>query len=61
MFPQTNTKYAPWTVIDGNSRKAGRIAALIAIADQLEAKVPMVPPEIDPEFEKMARAAFAGR
>jgi polyphosphate kinase 2 (PPK2 family) len=59
MFAKTSTKQAPWTVIDGNSRKAGRIAALTAIADQLEAKVPMVPPPIDPEFEKMARAALA--
>ena len=59
MFAKTSTKQAPWTVIDGNSRKAGRIAALTAIADQLEAKVPMVPPAIDPEFEAMARAALA--
>ncbi|WP_423602841.1 polyphosphate kinase 2 family protein [Sphingomonas sp. MS122] len=59
MFDRTSTRHAPWTAIDGNSRKAGRIAALTAIADQLEAKVPMVPPAIDPEFEKMARAALA--
>lgn len=59
MFAKTSTKEAPWTVIDGNSRKAGRIAALTAIADQLEARVPMTPPPIDPEFEKMARAALA--
>jgi polyphosphate kinase 2 (PPK2 family) len=59
MFAKTSTKHAPWTVIDGNSRKAGRIAALTAIADQLEAKVPMVPPPIDPEFETMARTALA--
>lgn len=60
MFAKTSTKHAPWTVIDGNSRKAGRIAALTAIADQLEAKVPMTPLPIDPEFEKAARAALAG-
>ncbi|WP_343518370.1 polyphosphate kinase [Sphingomonas sp.] len=59
MFARTSTKAAPWTVIDGNSRKAARIAALTAIADQLAAKVPMVPPAIDPEFEKMARRALA--
>lgn len=61
MFERTSTKATPWTVIDGNSRKAGRIAALTAIANQLEAKVPMEPPPIDPEFEKMARAALAGK
>ncbi|HSX57283.1 MAG TPA: polyphosphate kinase, partial [Sphingomonas sp.] len=27
MFAKTSTRHAPWTVIDGNSRKAGRIAA----------------------------------
>lgn len=61
MFERTNSKHAPWIVIDGNSRKAGRIAALTAIADQLETKVPMEPPAIDPEFEKMARSALAGK
>ncbi|MCP3729064.1 polyphosphate kinase [Sphingomonas sp. MG17] len=61
MFAKTSTKQAPWTVIDGNNRKAGRIAALTAIADQLEAKVSMEPPAIDPEFEKMARAALAAK
>lgn len=60
MFDRTSTKHAPWTVIDGNSRKAGRVAALTAIADKLEANVPMTPPPIDPEFEKMARTALAG-
>lgn len=60
MFARTSTAAARWTVIDGNSRKAGRIAALTAIADQLEAGVPMDPPPIDPVFEKKARAALAG-
>ncbi len=60
MFARTSPKHARWTVIDGNHRKSARIAALTAIADQLEAKVPMTPPPIDPAFEKMARAALAG-
>lgn len=55
MFVQTSTKAAPWTVIDGNDKKAARIAALTAIADQLEAHVPMDPPPLDPEVEKVAR------
>lgn len=59
MFAHTSTKTAPWRIIDGNSRKAGRIAALTAIADKLEANVPMDPPALDPDFEKMARAALA--
>ncbi|MBX3593926.1 polyphosphate kinase [Sphingomonas sp.] len=58
MFDRTSTELAPWTVIDGNNRKAGRIAALTAIADRLEAGVSMEPPSLDPDFEKMARAAL---
>ncbi|MEZ0243849.1 MAG: polyphosphate kinase 2 family protein [Sphingomonas sp.] len=55
MFARTSTKAAPWTIIDGNDKKAGRIAALTAIADQLEKQVPMDPPELDPEVEKVAK------
>ena len=43
MFAETDTLAAPWTVIDGNNKKAARIAALTVIADRLEAAVPMVP------------------
>lgn len=53
MFKQTDTRWAPWTVIDGNDKKAARIAALTTIADQLEAKVPMAPPPVDPALEKI--------
>lgn len=55
MFRMTNTRWAPWTVIDGNDKKAARIAALTAIADQLEAKVSMKPPPLDAELERLAR------
>ncbi len=58
MFERTSTKAAPWTVIDGNDKKAGRIAALTAIADALERCVPMDPPALDPEVEKVARKAL---
>lgn len=58
MFAATDTPAAPWTVIDGNNKKAARIAALSAIADRLEAPVPMVPPPLDPELERVARAAL---
>ncbi len=36
MFRETDTKQAPWIVIDGSNKKAARIAALTAIADRLE-------------------------
>lgn len=55
MFRLTHTRWAPWTVIDGNDKKSARIAALTAIADQLEAAVPMTPPPVDPELERLAR------
>ncbi|MBS0503994.1 MAG: polyphosphate kinase [Proteobacteria bacterium] len=55
MFRHTDTRWAPWTVIDGNDKKAARIAALTAIADQLEAKVEMTPPPVDPEMERLVR------
>ncbi|GAA4776138.1 hypothetical protein GCM10023219_24660 [Stakelama sediminis] len=58
MFARTDTDIAPWTVIDGNNKKAARITALTAIAEQLEAQVPMVPPELDPEVERVAKEAL---
>lgn len=57
MFARTSTEAAPWIVIDGNDKKAARIAALTAIADALEARVPMDPPALDPAVEAAARAA----
>jgi len=58
MFAKTSTENAPWIVIDGNDKKAARIAALTAIADALEKQVPMEPPALDPEVEKVARKAL---
>ena len=58
MFERTDTAAAPWTVIDGNNKKAARIAALTAVADRLEAAVDMTPPSLDPAVERMAREAL---
>lgn len=58
MFRRTDTRWAPWHVIDGNDKEAARIAALTIIADRLEAAVPMDPPPLDPELEKVARKAL---
>lgn len=58
MFRRTDTEIARWTIIDGNDKKAARIAALTAIADRLEACVPMDPPKLDPEVERVAREAL---
>ena len=58
MFDHTDTRWAPWLVIDGNDRKAGRIAALIAIAERLESLVPMEMPDPDPAVIELARQAY---
>ena len=44
LFKQTDTRWAPWQVIDGNDEMAGSIAALTAIADQFEKVMPAEPP-----------------
>ncbi|HRE34084.1 MAG: polyphosphate kinase [Sphingopyxis sp. 65-8] len=58
MFAQTDTRWAPWKVIDGNNKKAARIAALSHVAATLEAAVPMTPPDRDPAVVKLAQKAF---
>jgi polyphosphate kinase 2 (PPK2 family) len=45
MFKQTDTRWAPWTGIDGNDEAAAHIAALTVIADALEKAIPMAPPQ----------------
>lgn len=59
MFERTDTRWAPWRVVDGNNKKSARIAALTAVADALEAVCPSKPPEADPEVLAIAHAAFA--
>lgn len=58
MFGLTDTRWAPWKVIDGNNKKAARIAALTYIADRLEKAVPMTPPPIDDGLVALAKQAF---
>lgn len=58
MFAHTDTRWGPWTVIDGNNKKAARIAALTAVAEALEKHVPMKPPQPSPEIGALACEAF---
>ncbi len=58
MFDKTDTKAAPWTVIDGNNKKAARIAVLKAVADQLEPLVDMKPRAADPAVVALAEKAL---
>ena len=52
MFAQTDTRWAPWTVIDGNDKKAARIAALTRVADALAAALPEDPPRPIPGWTR---------
>lgn len=47
LFAHTNTRWAPWTVIDANDEIAGSISALTVIADQMEKVMPAEPPAMD--------------
>ncbi|MFW2830861.1 polyphosphate kinase 2 family protein [Sphingomonas sp. ID0503] len=58
MFERTDTEVAPWTVIDGNNKKAARIAALTHVAERLEAAVDMTPPPIDEAVAELARGVW---
>jgi AMP-polyphosphate phosphotransferase len=53
MFALTDTRWAPWRVIDGNEKKAARIAALTAVAEAMTAALPADPPPIRPEMEQL--------
>jgi polyphosphate kinase 2 (PPK2 family) len=56
MFQHTDTRWAPWTAIDGNDKKAARIAALTRVAEALAASCPAKPPPVSPEMERLAQA-----
>jgi polyphosphate kinase 2 (PPK2 family) len=58
VFGLTDTLPAPWKVIDGNNKKAARIAALAWIVDVLEKDVPMKPPPLDPAVAMIAKDVF---
>ncbi len=55
MFRETDTRWAPWTVIDGNNKKAARIAVLRAVTDALATHVSSQPPKDRPETEQLAQ------
>lgn len=56
MFRETDTRWAPWKIIDANDKKSARIAALSYVADVLERCVSPDPPELDADFVRYARA-----
>lgn len=44
IFDQTNTRWAPWKLIDAANREAAQIAALGHIAEVIEKAIPQQPP-----------------
>lgn len=58
MFGLTDTAEASWEAIDGNNKKAARIAAMTYIAERLEASAPPGFPEVDPEVARLAEAVL---
>jgi polyphosphate kinase 2 (PPK2 family) len=57
MLGNTDTRWAPWRVIDGNDKKAARIAALTHVAEMLAKTVPAEPPKPMEEIDRLARKA----
>lgn len=58
MLAKTDTANAPWSVVDGNNKKAARIAALSHVADRLEDAVDVTPPPRNPVVVALANDAF---
>ncbi len=61
MLDLTDTRWAPWTVIDGNDKKAARIAALTRVAEALSQALSAAPPPIRPEMEQLAQQVLQRR
>jgi polyphosphate kinase 2 (PPK2 family) len=61
MLEATDTRWAPWRVIDGNDKKAARIAALSRVAEELSAALPAEPPPLRPEMEQLAQSLLRKR
>lgn len=57
MIDRTDTRWAPWRVIDAGQKKQARLVALGYVADMLEKAVSMLPPEPDPAVMTAAREA----
>ena len=45
VLAQTDTRWAPWSMIDANDGAAAQVAGLTAIADALDKALPLAPPE----------------
>jgi polyphosphate kinase 2 (PPK2 family) len=58
MFSRTHTDVAPWTIVNGNKKKAARLAVLRVVHDSLRRAVPSEPPAASDEIWRLARQIF---
>lgn len=58
MFGQSDTRWAPWRVIDGTDKRSGRIAALTAVAQAFRKAMPTEPPASDDKLAMLAQERF---
>jgi AMP-polyphosphate phosphotransferase len=58
MFVQTDTRWAPWTVIDGNNQKSARIAVLEHVLASMKSHVPQEFPEVNADVAELAKKVF---
>ena len=55
MLGETDSKHAPWHVLDGEWKWAAQVRALTIIADRLAEDVDLDPPSLDDELKRLAR------
>jgi AMP-polyphosphate phosphotransferase len=55
MLAHTDTRWAPWRVIDAGQKKFARLAALTHVAEAIEKKLPATPPPPDPALARWSR------
>lgn len=58
MFAHCDTRWAPWQIIDGSDKRAGRIAALKAVAGAFQKAMPAEPPAEEDRVAILARQKF---
>lgn len=61
MFAHTDTRWAPWKVIDGNDKKAARLAVLGYVAERMEKDVPHEPPALDAEIARLGKTELGAK
>ena len=51
MFAETDTRWAPWQVVNGNDKKSARLASLGIVATALQRALPVEPPPASADLD----------